>query len=180
MNSKRLMTIGLATFAVLLLPSAKAQTEPDKAFLKQASQSDYDEIRLSTLAAGKTSNPAVNAFANKMITDHTKLEQQMKPFANRWGLGPVKHLDAVHQVIYEKLNGLTGDAFDKAYIRAMDKDHHQALAAFQAELQTTNLPEFKQAVAQGEKVIEQHTQMADQLDRQLGMTPVGSTKNPPA
>lgn len=124
MNSRRLMTIGLAALSLLLLPSAKAQTEQDKTFLTRASQADYDEIKLSELAADKATEPAVKAFANRMVTDHTNLEQQMKPFAEKWGLTPADHLDPEHQAIYDKLQGLSGKEFDKAYMRAMDKDHH--------------------------------------------------------
>lgn len=169
MKSRRLMSIGLAIAPMLLLPSAKAQTAQDKAFLSTASQGDYNEIKLSELAAGKTSDPVINDFANKMVTDHTTLEQQMKPFAVQWGLSPATHLDAEHQVLYEKLNGLSSTEFDKEYMQAMDKDHHLALTAFQTEEQTTQLPDFKQAVAQGEKVVAQHTQMADQLAGKLGV-----------
>jgi len=178
MNNRRLMTIGLAVISILLLPSAKAQTDQDKAFLTKASQSDFDEIKLSQLAAGKTNDPAVKSFANKMITDHTALEQQMKPFADQWGLTPASHLDAEHQDLYEKLNGLSGEAFDKEYMGAMDKDHHKALGEFQAESETAQ-GSFKQAVSQGEKVIAQHTKMADELAGKLGVSASGANDTNP-
>jgi putative membrane protein len=175
------MTIGLAALSMLLLPSAKAQTDQDKTFLTRASQSDFDEIQLSQLAAGKTNDSAVKAFANKMVTDHTALEQQMKPFADKWGLSPASSLDPEHQAIYEKLNGLSGKDFDKEYMRAMDKDHHMALTEFQSEHQTTKLPDFKQAVGKGEKVIAQHTKMADHLAGKLGVaSPDANNDNNPA
>lgn len=168
MNSRRLMTIGLAALSVLLLPAAKAQTEQDKTFLTRASQSDFDEIKLSQLAAGKSNDPDVKAFANRMVTDHTSLEQQMKPFADQWGLTPASSLDSEHQALYEKLDGLSGKDFDKEYMGAMDKDHHMALTEFQSERQTAK-GSFKQAVSQGEKVISQHTKMADHLAGKLGV-----------
>lgn len=169
MNSRFLTAIGLAALSTLLLRPARAQTDQDKIFLTRASQSDFNEIKLSQLAAQNASSPEVKEFANRMVTDHTTLEQQMKPFADQWGLTPASSLDSEHQALYDKLSGVSGKDFDKEYIRAMDKDHHLALSDFQAEHQTTKVPAFKQAVAQGEKVVAQHTKMADHLAGKLGV-----------
>jgi putative membrane protein len=106
-----------------------------------------------------------------MVTDHTTLEQQMKPFADQLGVQPATSLDSQHQALYDKLSSLSGKDFDKEYIRAMDKDHHLALNDFTVEQQTTKNSALKQTVEQGRKVISEHTKMADHLDRKLGMTP---------
>ena len=53
-----------------------------------ASQSDQNEIALSNLANQKATNPAVKAFAEKMVDEHTKMTASMKPFAESWGLTP--------------------------------------------------------------------------------------------
>jgi putative membrane protein len=164
---------------VLILAVARpsvAQTQQDKIFLQRASQSDFDEIKLSQMAAERAESPDVKDFANKMVTDHTNLEQQMKPFADQWGLQPADSLDSQHQTEYDKLSSLSGKDFDKEYIRCMDQDHHIALTDFQSELQTTKDPAFKKAVQQGEKVIAEHTRLVDHLDRKLGMTPSGSNQ----
>ena len=47
---------------------AKAATDGDKKFLAIADQSDQNEIALAKLAEQKATNPAVKAFAEKMIT----------------------------------------------------------------------------------------------------------------
>lgn len=177
MNIKHFILPGLAALILAAPRPSAAQTSQDKIFLQRASQGDFDEIKLSQLATQKAENPDVKAFAQRMITDHSMLEQQMKPFADQWGLSPATSLDSEHQALYEQLSGLSGKEFDKAYIRGMDKDHHITLTDFQAEIQTTKDPAFKKAVQQGEKVIAQHTKMADHLDRKLGMTPEGASNN---
>jgi putative membrane protein len=156
---------------------AMAQTDQDKAFLGRASQGDYNEIKLSQLAVDKSQNPQVKAFAQKMVTDHTNLEQQMAPFAQKWGVTPASSLDPQHQAMYDKLNGLSGKDFDKQYIEDMDQDHHTTLTDFQTEEQTTKDQQFKTQVKSGEKVIAEHTKMADHLDRKRGMTPGGTDTN---
>ena len=139
-----------------------AQTaDMDKQFLATASQSDYTEITFSKLAADKATNPQVKAFAEKMITDHTTLETEMKPFADKWGVTPVMTLDATHQQKFDALQQLSGLDFDKAYMMGMDDDHHMALTLFKQEESTTTDKDFKKTVAKGEKVVGMHTKMAD-------------------
>jgi putative membrane protein len=57
-------------------------------FLAMAAQSDQNEIALSKLAEGKAMNPAVKAFAEKMVLEHSQMTESMKPFAESWGLTP--------------------------------------------------------------------------------------------
>ncbi len=143
-------------------------TDQDKQFITMASQSDLTEITLSKLALTKSSNPQVKAYAQKMITDHDHLEGQMKPFADQMGVPPATALNAEHQQLLTQLQGLSGADFDKQYISDMDTSHHTALDAFKSELSTTTDAQLKPTVAKGEKVVAQHTAMADKLSKKLG------------
>jgi putative membrane protein len=71
MNTPK-QTICCALFCavVSLSPSrVLAATDDDKKFLAAAAQADINEIKLSQLAEQKASNPAVKAFAEKMVTE---------------------------------------------------------------------------------------------------------------
>ena len=105
-----------ALFCASLMYTTKARgevTDADKAFLAHAAQADIDEIKVSELAESKATDPRVKAFAHTMVTQHTKLETQMKPFAEAWGLTPPSGPDPEHQPELDKLNGLSGAEFDK-------------------------------------------------------------------
>lgn len=148
---------------------AKAQAnDQDKQFLQKASQGDANEIKLSQLAERKASSPDVRTFAKTMVTEHTQLEKNMKPYADQWGLMPATDMDADHQKEYEKLNKLSGKAFDKEYIDAMDKDHHDAENLFSNEIQSTSDQDFKKAVMDGNSAVVAHTNMADDLKNKVG------------
>jgi len=153
--------LGLA--AALLPLAAHAADDDDKKFLANAAQSDQDEIALSQLADQKATNPAVKAFAEKMVTEHTKMSASMKPFADSWGLTAPMGPDPDHQKELDKLNGLSGADFDKEYMTAMDKDHHLALDLFTAEAGSTTDAKFKATVLQGKSVVSAHTHMADSM-----------------
>ena len=156
---------GVASLAITA--NAKAATDDDKKFLAMASQSDQNEMALSKLADSKATNPAVKAFADKMITEHTKMSASMKPFADAWGLTPAMGPDADHQKELDKLNGLSGKDFDKEYIDDMVSDHAKALTAFTKEAKDTKDMKFQMAVVKGKTAVAAHKNMAYDLKKKM-------------
>jgi putative membrane protein len=157
--------LGCASLMVTI--NAKAQSDADKKFLAMAAQSDQNEIALSKLAAEKASNPDVKAFADKMVTEHQGMTESMKPFADKWGLSAPNGPDASHQKEWDKLNGMSGAAFDKEYMSDMMTDHTKAYSAFTKEGNDTKDPEFKDAVLKGKAVVAAHKNMAYDLKKKM-------------
>lgn len=154
--------------ALVFTHTAKAQaTDQDKQFLTNASQSNYDEIQLGKLAEQKASNPAVKEFGQRMVTDHTKLTEKMKPYADQWGIAAPTALSSDAQKEYNKLQGLSGNDFDKEYISDMVSDHSKDLDAFTKEVKDTKDAKFKVAVEQGKSVVAAHKNMAYDLKKKL-------------
>lgn len=180
MRDRVLSAVALGSFCVLAAGTLRAQSDADKQFLTTASQGDVNEIRLSELAAKRSSNPDVRAFANKMVNDHTMLEQNMSGFAEKFGVEPADQMDDQHKAELQKLGGMSGTDFDKEYMSTMVADHHAVLAAFQAELPVATDPDFKRGVEGGEKVIAKHTEMADALNAKLANAPQTGTSQPSA
>lgn len=169
MNKQWMCAVALGCASLAGTTVAVAQgADQDKQFLMTASQSDYNEITFSKLAAQKGTNPQVKAYAEKMVADHTKLDDQMKPFASQMGVTPATSLDAAHQQKFDQLSSLSGADFDKAYMSDMDTDHHAALDVFKQEESSTTDTKLKVAVAKGEKVVAQHTMMADKMCKRMG------------
>ena len=157
--------LGLA--AVLLPKTAKAADDDDKKFLAMAAQSDQNEIALSQLADQKATNPAVKAFAEKMVKEHTMMTESMKPFADSWGLTAPMGPDPDHQKELDKLNGLNGADFDKEYMSEMVSDHSKALSAFTSEAKDTKDAKFRAAVLKGKTHVAAHKNMAYDLKKKL-------------
>jgi putative membrane protein len=135
--------------------------------LVTAARSDQNEIALSKLATEKATNPEVKAFAQKMVTEHTKMTASMKPFADSWGLTPPHRPDADHQKELDKLNGLSGADFDKEYIDQMVSDHAKALSAFTTEAKDTKDVKFRASVLKGKTMVAAHKNMAYDLKKKL-------------
>jgi putative membrane protein len=157
------------------------QIMKDKIFLRKAAQGGIAEVKLGQLAAQKGSSD-VKAFGQKMVDDHTKLNNDMAPIADSMGVRLPKDLSKEDQAEYDKLNGLSGNDFDVEYLSFMVKDHHKDQREFRQEAISTTDPTLQTAVANGAKVIHEHTVMVDKLAREKGV-PVpqhGGNKTAPA
>ncbi len=105
----------------------------DKMFLRKAAEGGIAEVKLGQLAAQKGSSDEVKAFGQKMVEDHTKLNTDMAQVADSMGVMLPKTMNKEDQAEYDKLNALSGDAFDTEYLSFMVKDHHKDLHAFRME-----------------------------------------------
>jgi len=142
----------------------------DKKFAKEAMEGGLAEVQLGQMAAQKGSSQDVKQFGQQMVDDHTKLNDEMKPIASQLGLTPPTDLDAKHKAIQTKLNGLSGDAFDKAYIEAMVKDHQKDAAEFQKEATSGKSQALKGAASKGETIISGHLQMIEKMAQDHGVS----------
>jgi putative membrane protein len=166
----------LAAVCSLVLPmaftAAHAQTndsDQDKTFLMKASQGGMAEVQLGQLAADKAQNPQVKAFGEKMVRDHSTLDNELKPFADRAGVPPPTGLSEEDQAEIDKLKGLSGAEFDRAYVADMMKDHKHDQEAFKQEIASTQNPKLKMAVKHGLTVIDQHLAIITKIGARMGV-----------
>ena len=145
--------------------SGQGQASPqDKNFLKTASDGSLFEIKTSQLALQKSNSADVKSYAQQMIDDHNKLMEQMKPVAAGAGVTPPTDLvSKLHKTEYKHLQGLSGDAFDQAYIKAQLMDHQQTAQAFKTEESSGQLADEKTAATPGQPIIDDHMQKIPQI-----------------
>ena len=114
---------------------AFAQDAPNDAQIAHivvtANQVDIDAGKL---AESKGSNAQVKAFGKQMVTDHTGVNQQAVALAKKLSVTPQdnatsRSLKAGGADNVKKLNGLSGAAFDNAYVEHEIAYHEQVLDA---------------------------------------------------
>jgi putative membrane protein len=151
---------------------AAGQASPmDKMFVAKAMQGGMAEVQLGQLTLQKSSDDQVKQFAQHMIDDHTRMIDQMKPVAQQLGVSVPNKISKKDNKTIAKLEGLSGSAYDHAYILDMVKDHKQDLSDFQTEASSGQDQTAKDAANQGSRVISQHLQMIEQIakDRNVAM-----------
>jgi putative membrane protein len=165
MKSIRLQRFASITASLFLIGAsvgAVAQasaSDDDKKFVEDALKGGMGEVDLGQLAAKKGASDDVKQFGQTMVTDHTKLGDKMKAVAGDVGVKPPSMSDASAIALKTELEVLSGDAFDKAYIRAMVKDHEADLKDFKKEIAEGQSTEVKTAARHGEAVIAKHLAM---------------------
>ena len=155
----RVMTLTAAAILAVAPLTAMAQataSEDDKKFVEAALKGGMSEIDLGQMAAKNGKSADVKQFGQMMVDDHTKLGDKMKTVAGDIGVNPPSTQSAGGLATKAKLEVLTGDSFDKAYIKAMIKDHEDDLAEFRKEARTGTSPEVKSAAREGAKVVQEH------------------------
>jgi putative membrane protein len=145
------------------MQGAPGQSAMDKMFVTKAMQGSLAQVQLGQLTLQKSNNDQVKQFAQRMIDDHTKLNEQMKPVAQQVGAQVPTQLSKGDRKTIAKLQALSGSAYDQAYIKDMVKDHKQDLSDFQTEASSGQDQTVRDAANQGSKVIAGHLQMAQQL-----------------
>ena len=117
--------------------------EKDKAFLKDSTEGHLAEIKLGEMTLKTSKNAEIRAFAQKMITDHQALIEGSKPVAAKAGVSLPTGPGVKEDAIYLKLKALSGETYDKSYVKAMVEDHHEDLAKVKAENTSTSNPDMK-------------------------------------
>ena len=146
-------------------------TDPQIAHI--AYTADQIDVEAGKLALEKSKNDDVRAFAQRMVGDHTAVNDQALALVKKLNVTPEDNptsqsLTKQAEVTRTKLTGLTGAAFDKAYIDNEVAYHKTVNSA----LSTTLIPdaqnsELKSLLQNGLKVFEAHLEHAEQLAKQL-------------
>jgi putative membrane protein len=102
----------------------------DKEFVAKAGMGGLAEVQMGTLALQKASSADVKAFAQRMVTDHSKANAELAEFATAKGLALPTELVGDTQAALDHLATLSGAEFDKAYMQHMVEDHEKDVAEF--------------------------------------------------
>jgi putative membrane protein len=137
----------------------------DKKFVKDAAIGGMTEVELGKLAAQKASRDEVKQFAQKMVDDHTKAGDQLKEIAAKENIPVADALDSKHQSRIDKLSKLSGEEFDKAYIKDQLKDHQSDVKDFSAEAQGGTNPNVKAFATSTLPTLQQHLDLVKSLSK---------------
>ena len=125
-----LAIMGVSSAAI----SAEAEDSPPApaVFVKKAAQDGMTEVELGKVALQKSQNAEVREFAQRMVTDHGKANQELAALAKSKGIDAPKKLDAEHQAMVKEFESKNGASFDSEYSHHMNMDHTKAISLFES------------------------------------------------
>lgn len=165
---------GMNTMQQMQQQQQQQQQQPmqammDRDFVHAALQGGMTEVKLGQLAAQKGASADVRQFGQKMVNDHTQLNNLMQQVAAKMDMRDPKGPSKKGKKLYAKLSALSGAQFDNAYIKAMLKAHKDDLEAFRHEATSSQNPMVRQAAEEGAQLISTHLRLIQQIARQDGV-----------
>ena len=101
-------------------------TGDERHFVETAAMGGHAEVELGKLAEERAESADVKQFAEMMIRDHSKANEELERAASQSHLDvPAPRLDGKHEQLMTKLRGLRGAAFDREYMAAMVNGHKE-------------------------------------------------------
>lgn len=138
--------------------TSSSMAPADKEFVIKAAERGLAAVVMGQMAVEKASNPAVKAFGQRIVNDHSKANDELKQLAMIKGLAfPADKNAAQH------LSQLSGAAFDKAYIAHMVEDHEKDVDEFKKASQNVEDTDLKEWVVKTLPTLEEHLRMAKDL-----------------
>ena len=137
----------------------------DTEFVKKATEGGMREVEAGKLASEKASNAEVRAFAKMMVDDHSKSNAELKALVSMQSPTPAQKPSAE-----ATLGGLTGAAFDRAYMTKMVNDHQATIQLFEAEVRDGKDEALKKWASEKLPTIRGHLEKARALQAKIGAT----------
>jgi putative membrane protein len=135
------------------------------------------EVELGKVAQQKASDSQVKSFAERMVTDHSKANDELKSIAGGKGVTLPTSLDKDHQKDSDKMQRLQGPEFDREYMKHMVADHKKTVADFEKQAKSGKDNEVKQFAAKNLPTIQEHLKMAQQLEQSTKSGKAGSASS---
>jgi len=110
-----------------------ADQNADKSFFKHAAEGGLAEVEAGNLAESKGTSQAVKDFGAMMVKDHSAANDKLKSIAAADNVSLPSKPSARQMAAKTKLEALSGESFDKAYIKNQIAAHVQTVALFKNE-----------------------------------------------
>ncbi|OYO28755.1 DUF4142 domain-containing protein [Janthinobacterium sp. PC23-8] len=149
--------------------AANAPGAYDKTFITKAADAGSTEIAASKVAQTRSTNAQVKQFADSMVTDHTKVADELKQLAASKQITVSDEPSARHKADIAKLNRLEGKEFDLEYAARIGvAAHKDAVKLFTDASQKATDPDIKAFAAKILPALQHHLDMANALHSSLG------------
>ena len=170
MNGTRTLMLAFALGAGTLHAQVSSQ---DKTFLDDTAKDTNYEIKTGQLALKKSGSADVKQYAAMVIRDHTALKPQIAKADAAANVTPPQadSLTVSDRASYAELEVLSGNLFDKAYIKGLVKGNQQAVDESKSEAAGSTVPAVKALAARRLTLDAKHTEAAKKLAQAHGIKP---------
>src|SRR5258705_1236672 len=143
--------------------SASPLAAGDRKFLSEAADGGMLEVEFGKFAVQKATDEGVKKFGQRMVDDHSKVNDELRQLAGRKGIELPAAPSAKNRDLQRRLASLSGAFFDKAYMTDMVTNHKDDVAAFQRESNLGRDPQVKSFATQTLPTLREHLKSAQEI-----------------
>lgn len=163
-----MLAIALVASALTAFAAQGSLPKADQKFVMDAAQGGMMEVQLGQLAQQNAQSQDVKNFGQRMVTDHTKANDELKALAQQKGITLPTEMKHKMKSEADKLGKMSGADFDRHYMKMMVKDHEKDVAEFRKATKKVKDPDLNAFAAKTLPVLEQHLQQAKEVSKNLG------------
>ena len=161
--------LGLCALLAIPLVASAADSTPDSKFYKAAAEGGMAEVETARLAQDKSSNPKIKDFAAMMIKDHSAANDGLKTLAASKNVTLPSGPSIGQKASKAKLEILSGETFDKSYIKNQIQAHKSTAALLRKEIATGQDPEAKAFARKIQPTVRAHLKAIDEIAAAAGV-----------
>jgi putative membrane protein len=159
----------LVAVSALPLAAMAADASPDQSFYKHLAEGNIAEVRDGRLAEKKAADQKIKDFGAMMVKDHSAAGQELAALAQSKGIklpdGPGMGADTKKA----ELEMLSGETFDKSYVKSQIKAHEETVALLQKEIATGQDAQAKAFAQKVLPTVQSHLQAIQGIAAGMGM-----------
>jgi putative membrane protein len=145
--------------------SSTPLTGADTTFVKEAASGGMMEVELGRLAQQNATNPRVKSFAEMMVRDHSKANDELRSMASAKNMMLSDSMTKKHRDHVESMRKVAGKNFDKRYMEMMVKDHTEDVQKFEKASNTATDTDLKTWAGNTLPVLRMHLDSAKAINQ---------------
>jgi putative membrane protein len=158
---------GAAAVSAVTATPAKLSSA-DQNLMLEVSKGGMMQLEVSRLAVQKATSPEVRELAQAEVDEQTGLAAKLQEIASAKGVTLPTTPDADTQAMISKLQGMSGAAFDKAYVSESGVKGHQKLDGVMAKVESNASDSSLKGIGTAaHPLVKTHLQVARQINDKL-------------
>ncbi|WP_170323466.1 DUF4142 domain-containing protein [Cryptosporangium phraense] len=175
---RRRLTALIVTIGALLAVAAPAHAAPvagvnaqDQSYLRGAHQANLAAIAAARIAIRKATEQDTRDLANRWLTDHTKLDNDLRPVAKKLGVDLPARPDTTQQATLNRYEQTSGSSFDGLWVTTQRQGQASYRRLIEAEVTSGQNAEVKALARQASPVVAAHAASLDDSAPAVGAAP---------
>lgn len=136
----------------------------DRRFIENAAEGGMFQVQAGKLAAARAQDAQVKDYANMLVDQHTKANEDLMKVASAKGVEMPAAPSRAQRNELDKLGKLRGAEFDRDFVRDVGiRDHQKDIKAYEKAQKDVKDPELKAWVDQTLPTLKTHLAAAEKL-----------------